>query len=207
MTMVGILIPLLILVPLLGGAAGIVLFVVGLVKKKPALWGSGIALAVVSLMVVVVGVVAAGFLTFRSSARATQTMVARASAAGQNDSFRNCTGLDLPAGTRIVASHKVTYAPPASQSCYFLKLRTSPAFETLLEEHFHDAAWRNVRKTLTAEPTASIELWTPADLRDKAYYTRTHRDRPGAPDRMETIVARDPNTSVAYVVSIQQWDE
>lgn len=220
MAMFTMIVPLLVIVPILGGIAGIVLFVVGLVKKKPAMWGSGIGLAAVSLLVLVVGVVAVGMFAWRTTRRAAQRTATLAAAGRQtaavavdSRTFRTCTGLDLPAGTFVVGAIEAigatepAHAPDASQSCHFLKLDVQPTFDDFLRQHFEKREWKDVEKTLTGEPTATVGLWAPADLRNKTYYTRTYRTRPSAPDRMVTTIAHDPNAGVACVVSVQERDE
>jgi len=201
------------LLPVLGGIAGIVLFIVGLVKKRASLWGSGIALAVVSALVLVVGVVFAGFLAFRSSTTAAMRVAATArmnqqaaSQAVHHFAFTTCTGLDLPDGALVLGVRNVLGPPPASRDYYLLKLQAPAAFETLLKKHFAPATWPDVRETLTSEPTASTDLWRPADLRNRTYYTRMVRDAPPARGRRVTTVAHDPNAGVAYLVSARQRD-
>ena len=169
------------------GLAGLALFIVGLVTKKPAMWGSGIGLAVLSAVIFVIGVGAAFYLGFRTAAQTAGRAAAQAAAmqravAAATDSraFRTCTGLELPEGTLVWGATEVTGSPPASQTYYYLRLQVSPAFRALLREHFQQADWKDVRETLTSEPTASVDLWTPADLRNKTYYTRTYRAPGGA---------------------------
>jgi hypothetical protein len=214
MAVLPIAILLLILVPVLGGAAGIALFVVGLVKKKPAMWGSGIGLAVVSLLVVVVGVVAAGFLGWRTARSAAQQAVTLAAAnrqtaalAVESEIFRVCTGLDLPQGSSVLGAAKITDARLALRRCYFLKLGVQPAFDNFLRKHFERRDWKDVEKTLTRKPTPPVDLWAPADLRNKTYYTRTYRTGPNAPERMVTTIVHDPNAGVAYFVSVREETE
>ena len=211
MTVLPIAIMLLVMLPILGGITGIVLFVVGLVKKKPAMWGSGIGLAVLSAVIFVIGVGAAFYLGFRAAAQTAGQAAARAAAmqravAAATDSraFRTCTGLELPEGTLVWGATEVTGSPPASQTYYYLRLQVSPAFRALLREHFQQADWKDVRGTLTSEPTASVDLWTPADLRDKTYYTRTYRAPGGAPDRTVTTIIHDPNAGVAYLIGVRE---
>ncbi len=224
MTALPITIMLLVMLPILGGLAGIVLFVVGLVKKKPAMWGSGIGLAVLSALILVVGAGAAFYLGLRTAAKpmgraaaqaaamrqaaaqATDEMERAVAAATDSRAFKTCTGLELPEGTLVWGSTEVTGPPPASQTYCYLRLQVSPAFRALLREHFQEANWEDVRETLTSEPTASVDLWTPADLRSKTYYTRTYRAG-GAPYRTVTTIIHDPNVGVAYFIGAPERGE
>jgi len=201
------------MIPLLGGIAGIVLFVVGLAKKRPALWGSGIALAAVSLVIAVVGAGVVFFFGMRKAAVMSQKAVvqarqavAEAVAKQPEGIFLNCMGLPMPPDVEVVGHRVVTYPPPAGQSIYYMKLRPGKTIETLFAKHFSEASWSDVREDLTGPDAQRLAFWGLSDGTDKRCYKRTHRSRPGAPDRIVTNVAYDPNASVAWFVSVQQWD-
>ena len=91
---------------LLPGVAGIVLLIVGIARKKPALWGTGIGLMALAMLAVVVG---GGYALFASATRlapgpmAAPTVVARARAAVA-DEFSSYVGVGLPEAARVTAS-------------------------------------------------------------------------------------------------------
>ena len=203
------------MIPLLTGAAGIVLFVVGLVKKKPAMWGSGIALGVVSLIIVVIGTGMAfwfGYRSARSASRRTLTRARQAAAVAtaQEDPramLQTCTGLAIPGNITVTDARTLTQPPPAGQSVYYMRLHVPAEAGGFWPTHFVEASWSDVEDAMTGKQARSISFWDIADAQGKRCYRRTHRSNPSDPDRMVTHVAYDPNAGVAYVVSAQKWDE
>ena len=202
-------------IPLLAGAAGIVLFVVGLVKKKPALWGSGIALGVTSLVAVTVGigmVMWTGFRTARTMSR--QTMVRARTALAEvvadmdgNAAFQTCTDLTLPESAKVTYFDSFTGPPPAGQSLYFFQVRASEGMTEFLTAHFAEISWADARDVMTGDETRMITSWSLPDGKTMRCYRRTHRDKPDDRGRTVTHVAYDPNAGIAYVVGVQEWDE
>ncbi|HUT01832.1 MAG TPA: hypothetical protein VM031_05220 [Phycisphaerae bacterium] len=197
------------MVPLLAGTAGIVLFIVGLVKKKPAMWGSGLALAVVSFLIVAVGLGALFFVGVRGAQTASRRAVARAPqvavaeiARQPQTVFATCTGLELPADIMVVADGG-RYSR-SGQTNHYMKLLTSDAFGTFLAEHFAEATWADVRDAMATDEARSFAFWDLAGGESMRCYRRTYRSPTAAPGSIVTYVAHDPNTHTAYVVSVQQ---
>lgn len=211
--------PLIVVLPILAGVAGVVLFIVGLARKRTALWGSGLALALVSLAVFVVGMVAAGLLWYRRAAQVTARRAPaarravpvavpqrtpgpwrRRAATRPEAAFRECTGLDAPAGTTFIESREVSYSD--GRRIGYITLRGTARLAGFLREHFAEATWDEVRGPLAGDEASSVGLWTPGAVRGKAYYTRTHRAA-GRPGTSETFVALDPNAGAAFVVGVR----
>jgi len=202
-------------VPFLAGAAGIALFVVGLVKKKPAMWGSGIALGLISLAIVVVGIGMVAWFGFRSAStvsrkavvRARTAVIQAAAEADPDEAFRTCTDLPLPGGAKVVGFDSITYPPPAGQSNYYFKLMVPRGFEDFLAAHFTEGTWAEIGAAMVGEESRAVGFWDLTDGENKRCYQRTHRDSPADPDRMVTSVAYDPNAGMAYVISVQEWEK
>jgi len=135
------------------GLLGIVLFIVGLVKKKPAMWGSGIAIGILGMLALAVG---AGMLMYLGVRTASTQQVALARAqvaksflAAQSAPFKERTGLDLPPGTRVESSISGTDAGGTTQ-VIGLYLLVQPDFDEFLADNFTKAKWQDVAPTFQA---------------------------------------------------------
>jgi len=206
------LIALLLLLPLF--VLGIVLFIVGLVKKKPAMWGSGIAIGVLSLLVLTVG---AGMLMFFSVRKArTQTMArvqalrARTQALSNTKAldFHTITGLDLPDGvsiTRTTASFSASAGADAQTLVSICRMSVPADFDEFLAANFTKAQWAAVAPTFQSG-RMNDQSFLPSDdqLKKASLCMKTHQPDPNSPQTFVTAIAHDANTQGAWAVSVEK---
>ena len=150
---------LMLVLPVLLGIAGMVLLIVGLVLKKPALWGSGIGLVAVAGLVLVAEV--AFFWVHDSHGRqVTFTYeVLRKSADGATQVVSRCATQKPTTGT-IESTHpgigRITVGPHAiSRRAATIRVEYQDGTTAELElgpnetkEHFHSSGTYGVRVTL-----------------------------------------------------------
>ena len=212
--------------PVLGGIAGVVLFIVGLVRKKAAMWGSGLALAIVSVMIFVVGLIGAAFFWYR----AVPTLAApppralrrptvmpmpmpqpgrlrrTSTVASPRAAFLECTGVSAPADVTFGTCRVVSRGSPDQRSIYCLTLNARPAFVKFLQGYFQKVTWQEARRTLQDKDALAANVWTRSAVVGKAYYFRAHRMVIGPPTTLRTMVAYDAAGGTAYVAGLRLAD-
>jgi hypothetical protein len=212
---------------LLGGITGIVLFIVGLVRQKPSIWGSGIVLGVLTLLLFAGGVVALvnylftpipspqmRILVYDSNASSTASVpwdpnseLAAIDLQAAKEYFQDRVGVALPEHVSVVRRQNFMFFPsgggPGKDTC-LLKLSIPADFETFLAANFRKAQWPDVKDAFGQLSTfrENVDLSPPEDGRRKAlpFYTFTQPDDPNADVVFTTSVAIDPNSRKAWVV-------
>ena len=193
---------LLLFVPL--GVTGVVLFIVGLVKGRTALWATGLAMGVAALLMGVAAAVVGGVFAFRSARMLTPPKIARLASAASRQSFQACTGLALPPGVTVGHRATVTYGLPADETFVLRKMTVPKDFAAFLEANFTQATWQDVSAALTCKEVASHHIWRDADVEGKAYCTRVWPADPNADRPWTTSIAHDKAAGTAYCVSIRR---
>ena len=193
---------------LLAGIVGLVLLIVGIVRRKPAMWGS--AIAVIGLAILLfIGTAAAGvYAGVRKATRSVFEVAAQEAVAiemeewDESQWFQNCTGAALPEGVFTLSASADIDASPAGKSRYELKMEVPETFGAFLEEHFTKADWLDVKDVLSTQK--SWHLTKPGNMR---FYTLSYRKMPDDPDHMATYIAYDQAGGLVYFVSIQVYDQ
>jgi len=204
----GIMIPLialLLLAPVV--ILGIALFVIGLVKKKPALWGSGIAIGVLGLLVLTI---AAGMLMFLSVSTASTQMVTQMQAmnATMISNFQATTGLALPDDVTVDSQTSISSSDGSSggQTTICMRHMSVPSdFDEFLAANFTKAKWQEVAPTFQAGQSAD-NSFLPSDtqLQAASLYSLTYQPDPNSPETFVTAIAHDANAQEAWVVSVEK---
>jgi len=204
-------IALLLLLPVL--ILGIVLFIVGLVKKKPAMWGSGIAVGVLGMLALVVGAAMFAFVGFRATS--TRRMV-RVQAQAQTQalintpalSFHATTGLDLPDGvsvTRTTVSFSASARADRQTLVSICRMSVPADFDEFLAANFTKAKWPTVASTFRFG-RRKRDSFLPSDsqLQAASLYVLTHQPDPDSTATFTTVVAHDASAQEAWVVSVEK---
>jgi len=194
---------LLLLLPVL--ILGVVLFIVGLVKKRPAMWGSGIAIGVLGMLVLTVG---AGLLMFLSASRARTQMMTQIQAASMGSDFQEITGLILPAGVSVIEQSDFSHAnidTGSSTRVLMLHMSIPANFDDFLSANFTKAQWSAVAPIFQAG-RAGDETFLPGggQLQAASLYWLTYQAEPNSPATFTTAVAHDANTQEAWAVSVEK---
>ncbi len=189
---------LLFLLPVLTGIAGVVLFIVGLVKKRAALWGSGIALSGISILMLVVGFGLAMFSAVSSVQRMARapggtTRPAVFQGLGAQDMFARFSGVKLPPGCDVVHSSS---GSGTSGRRFALRARTPDTFDAFLASHFQPAGWDDVRGTFTHPDLLGKGIWSRADVTGKTCYRLAP---PRAGGGVYVHIVYDPNRDLAWI--------
>lgn len=186
---------------------GIVLFIVGLVKKKPAIWGSGIAIGVLGLLVLTVG---AGMLMFLSVSKARTQMATQMQAMSVNMSggFQETTGLALPNDVTLASQTSISSSDGSSggQTTIHMRHMSVPSdFDNFLAANFTRAKWQEVAPTFQASQSADYSF-LPSDtqLQAASLYSLTYQPDPNSPATFTTAIAHDANTQQAWMVSMEK---
>lgn len=205
----------------LGGIMGIVLFIVGLVRQKPSIWGSGIVLGVLTLLLLAGGLVALwnylfvpvpspqlGTLVYDSNASSAAPIVLNSQTkVVAMEYFRSRVGVALPEDVLVVWQQNSRFFPAGggliTDTCLF-KLSVPAHFETFLAANFRKAQWPDVKDALRQwEPFhVDIDSSLPEEGQLKALplYIFTQPEDPNADVVFTTSVAIDPNSRQAWVV-------
>jgi len=191
------------------GLLGIVLFIVGLVKKKPAMWASGIAVAVLGLLVFTVGAGALMYLGARSAS--TRMLAVRAAAvksmAVQNTPFKKRTGLDLPPGTDIggQSSRSIVSDQGGTTRFVMLQMAVPSDFDVFLTTNFRKAQWPDVVPTFQAG-RVNDQFFLPGDaqLQAMSLYVLTNPPDSNSSATVTTAVAHDAGANQAWMVSVEK---
>jgi len=188
------------------GLLGIVLFIVGLVKKKPAMWASGIAVAVLGLLVFAVGAGMLMWLVGRPKMMAGQGMAVQ-SVDTQAMPFKERTGLDLPPGTVAVGRGSGNFVSDQDGQTQFvmLDLAVQPDFDEFLAANFTKAKWQDVAPTFQAG-RSQIATFLPSDsqLQAMSLYVLTNQPDSNSPSTVTTVVAHDASAHRAWMVSVEK---
>jgi len=186
---------------------GIVLFIVGLVKKKPALWGSGIAVGVLSLMVLVVGAGMLMFVAMPVARTRAMTVQARAASVAMANGFQEATGLPLPDGASITRCKRCSSSagPNGSTRVIITHMSVPEDFDGFLAANFKKAQWSDAAPIFQAARSED-ESCLPSDsqLKNAAIYVLTYRTEPDSPAMFVTAVAHDTDTHEAWTVSLEK---
>jgi hypothetical protein len=201
---------------LLGGVAGIVLFIIGLVKHKPSMWGSGIVLAVLTVLMFAGGIVALWSYLFVVVSSPQYAPIAwdpnAVRAAKDLDAaksyFQECVGMTLPEGVSVIWRDKTTRlgkegSPNAD--VYQYKLSVTPDFEEFLAGRFKKTQWSDVKdEFMIWMVTFGEEDYPPMPeegrLKALPIYKFTQPDNPSASATFSTSVVLDPNSREAWIV-------
>jgi hypothetical protein len=121
-----------------------------------------------------------------------------------------CTDLLLPPGTKLLGMRTVTSVRPGRDGdlcrrTQYLKVQATEAFGSSLGKRFRKASWPDVQAVMTSNEAACVEFWIPAALSGAACYLCTCPADHDAAWPKTTYVAHDPNSGVAYLVSVQGW--
>ncbi len=194
---------LVIIVIVLVGVAGLVLLIVGLATKRKALWGSG--LAVMFLSVIVAG--AAGgwgaHRVFQKVAEFKQSLhIASVSDSGMRSWFRE-NAVELPGKVVLLNGTSITVLPT---STYFMKIKVPDDFDAFLEKHFVTDTWAGIEEHfdlsgLDEEEKAAIPFWNLPEIKECSFFSCPHTELPDV-----TYVAYDKKKGIAYVVGQQGWN-
>jgi len=190
------------------GLLGIVLFIVGLVKKKPAMWASGIAIGLLGLLALPVGMGMLWYLSSRAPKRmmAGQAMAVK-SMATQAMPFKERTGLDLPPGTVAVGRGSGNFVSDQDGQTQFvmLDLAVQPDFDEFLAANFTKAKWQDVAPTFQAG-RSQIATFLPSDsqLQAMSLYVLTNQPDSNSPSTVTTVVAHDASAHRAWMVSVEK---
>ena len=172
---------------LLGGA-GLALFIVGLVKGKPSMWGGGIVLGVGAFVGAVTMVALMAFFGVRAGRRAAmRTLTAQlatiatglAMYASESMDFETATGIALPQGAETVysadffAQHGRSMTDPQGnpRDCRYEKIRVPSAFADTLKAQCRPATWDEVKHYLAPQLVASWPEWNPPPPERLTCYT------------------------------------
>ena len=190
------------------GLLGIVLFIVGLVKKKPVMWGSGIVIGLLGLLALPVGMGMLWYLSSRAPKRmmAGQAMAVK-SMATQAMPFKERTGLDLPPGTVAVGRCSGNFVSDQDGQTQFvmLDLAVQPDFDNFLIANFTKAKWQDVAPTFQAD-RANDQSFLPGDsqLQAMSLYSLINLPDSNSPETVTTVVAHDASAHQAWMVSVEK---
>jgi len=203
-------------VPMLGGIAGLVLFIVGLVRKRPAMWGSGLGLGLGSIVILFVAMGFAMFTGLRSTRVATRAVRRQALVAAQQAAsapttvgglLQQFTGQALPASvsaSRVVSSSAAS--TDGNVTFYGARLAVPRNFGNYLGEPFREAEWddADVQAAVRHEEAARAAFLKPADLRSMTCHTLARPDPADASARLLTVVFHRVGGTGAYVICVRQ---
>lgn len=187
------------------GIAGLALLIIGLIKKRAALWGSGLGIMVVSGLLFLV-MLFVGLFYLRSARVAAPPPSAvsapplAVTAPADLEAFEHYTGLPAPEGAELETG--IEMRDDAGPRRCRLKLKVTPAFGDFLEAHFRKASWADVRGALTARVGARPGSWITGRTEGMVFYTRRHVGDAG--QQIVTSVAYDKSAGVAYVAGVRR---
>ena len=193
------------------GIASVVLFIVGLVKRRAAIWATGLVLGVVVVVMMVVG----GAMFFMASAVSvtaapgstptTPTLVT----ASPISTFEECTGLPLPSGAGVRSGMTSSNSGSGGSTKECALVLTVPAdFGAFLDANFKKATPQEASAALTGPKAPKHGMWAAKDVQGLVYYTLTRSggDAGGAEatQTWTTTIAYDARTGRAYVVGVRK---
>jgi len=187
------------------GVAGLVLFIVGLVNKRPALWGTGIVLGIVAMTAVVVCV---GFV-FYGATRSMQTMMSSqlayltAAAAATEADFEAATGVALPPEASVIyGGSSADYSTSDGTAITTSRIVKVPdSFAEVLAGNFTSATWDDVKPYLSGEGFADNARWDLTDSPTMAYYTKIPAEpsTTASPDYVPKVSVPLPALAPTYI--------
>ena len=180
------------------GVAGLVLFIVGLVNKKPRQWAAGIVLCAAT-MAMAVGAVVFGYIATTRAVSA-QFAALTAQLTTSTWDFESETYVILPADavTTDVSETSVVGEDGACTNVKWQKIQIPDSFAATLDSAFDPDAWSHVKKYLAHADIVSHPAWGLADSRHMLYYTVNIPDFIAAsPDG--TVPARIDVSTPVYV--------
>jgi len=214
---------------LLGGITGIVLFILGLVKHKPSMWGSGIVLGVLTLLLLTGGVVGLGYYLLmpmpsqqygtlindsavESTTQADPNWEADLPAIdlqNANRYFKDHVGAALPEHVTVIKHQEFMAFPPGGgppKELSLFELSIPANFETFVATKFKKAQWSQVKDDFgqfnTFRRISDVSLPEEGKLKILTLYTFTEREDTNANQVFATSIALAPNSRKAWVVGV-----
>lgn len=190
------------------GLTAIVLFVVGLVKRRPAFWATGLILGVVDLVAMVLSVM----MPFLAPVSRVVVPPPALPTARIVSTFEECTGLPLPEDASVRGGATAVDSLAGTKDC-LLALTVPGDFDAFLDANFKKATWQEVSPALTGSMAIGHQMWTLKDVQGAACYTLTCSggESPGGPatgpeadGTWTTAIAYDAKTGQAYFVSARR---
>ncbi len=184
-------IPTLLLLPLL--VLGIVLFIAGSLRKKPAMWGISIPVVLLSLAALVVGTEMCIFI-------APQPQGAKPL------DFHGITGLYLPKDVHICQTFRSlrTKGEPNDSTPLLVLEATAPArTKAFFAAHCTKAQWSTAARAFRVARRREYSF-LPSDsrLQGMSLYSLTTQPDPNSPTTFTTFIAHDANQNMAWLVSV-----
>lgn len=202
-TWLGLVVLAAVLVGALVGGTGLVLFIVGLAKKRTGLWVTGLVMGLGALLLVVVGV-AAMFLEFRFVQRGSyaatrveaRTVRARSQGAEADarDYYSEATGLELPAEAHCSS---FSFAAGGSVGWISMRLDVPPAYGRVLEAEFERVDEIRLEEVLPPGGTPGDSwAWDVGAAPGMSHFRKTRTDDEG--NTHTTTLAFDEATGTLY---------
>lgn len=198
---------------------GAVLLAVGLARRTPAMWISGIAVLAVALvllgplagMAVWIGLSRGTMPPWPQRARWAAGTSSRTTTTTDPDDLagwlREVARLELPAGVRPAAGRRKTVTSRTSTTTLHIRLTGGDALQAFLDDGFQKAAWDDVRDTLISPDAASVPGWRLGGAEAMACYRLT-RAPPGAGSAaVELHAAFDAPAGQAYLVAVRRDED
>jgi len=184
-------------VVLVGITAGVVLLIVGLTKRRPELWGTGLAVGVVSLLLMVA---ALGVFVRKAFHRTAYTMTPPAPMAVTSGprGFTFVTGLSeqfIYDGSTVTIDYEADGTERVP-----IPYEGLHGLDAVLDAHFTKAAWDDVKDDLALPQGTSDPDWRPEDFKDKRLCRRTRPDAQSG-GTWRCVVAHDPAAGTALVAA------
>ncbi|MDY7009612.1 MAG: hypothetical protein SVV80_02525 [Planctomycetota bacterium] len=167
-------------VMVLVGIAGLVLLIVGLVTRRKALWGSGIAAVLLSFIAggVTIGlgvrymILSASEAVFSSVAVSDSSFFVSVSDEEMRNWFSDNADVELPDEVVLLNGLSHTILPT---STYYMKISAPEEFGTFLEEHFSTDTWSGVEahfnlSRLDEEEKASLPFWNLSEIKQCSFF-------------------------------------
>ena len=123
-------------------------------------------------------------------------MVTAAGTAAGQPAFASVTGVIEP--FEYTGWHASTTYDDAGDELLRIRYEGLSGFDEVLEIHFTEAAWADVKDALVLPQGDWDQDWRPDDYKHKRLYRRTHTDELGT--RCECFVAYDHENGTALVV-------
>jgi hypothetical protein len=188
------------LVAALMGLTGLVLFIVGLVKKRTGLWVTGLVMGLGVLLLAMAGVAALFFLGVRSTQHTATGVQARAvlapspgDEAAARDYYWEATGLELPAEAHC---SRFSFAAGGSAGWISMRLDVPPSYGRVLEAEFARVAEIRLEEVLPWGTTEESWPWDVGRAPGMSHFRKTRTDDEG--NTHTTTLAFDEATGTLY---------
>ncbi len=196
---------LLVVLAVLLGITCVVLIIVGLVKRRKALWITGLVGLVVPILLVAGGGSLAAYLVYATGREVAEEVAAISEGSEEKmfKWFRWSTGVTLPAETEYIGGYRATYW----RDTYYLKFRVPRGFKELLIPHFKEVHWDLVRDRLMPprDWDAGLGFWDISLMRGKPCYQRVYKDITDT--TFESLLVHDEATGLVYFIAMETEDE